>query len=143
MEEGYRTRSMGRENEPARVVPDIEDMVDSSGRLLNQQPAYDRLINAEVQLQLGENMTSAKVKARALDSNGSLVRNYHDNPMMNSIIYEVEFPDGQVKEYSANTIAENMLARVDSNGFTMTLMKGMSTTGETMPQQSQKPTHMS
>jgi hypothetical protein len=113
------------DNEPARVVPDIEDMVDSSGRLLNQQPAYDKLINAEVQLQLGEHMTSAKVKSRALDSNGSVVGNYDDNPMMNSIIYEVEFPDGQVKEYSANTIAENMLTQVDSDGFTMTLMEGI------------------
>ena len=45
--------------------------------------------------------------------------------MLNSVVYEVEFPDGQVKEYSANTIAENMLTQVDSDGFTTTLMDGI------------------
>ena len=45
--------------------------------------------------------------------------------MLNSIIYEVEFPDRQVKEYSANMIAKNMLTQVDSDGFTMTMMAGI------------------
>ena len=45
--------------------------------------------------------------------------------MLNSIVYEVEFPDGQIKWYSANTIAENMLMQVDSDGFTMTIMKSI------------------
>jgi hypothetical protein len=39
----------------ARVVPEIEDTVDANGRLLDQQPTYDRIINAEVHLQLGDN----------------------------------------------------------------------------------------
>ena len=34
--------------------PDIEDSVNHNRWLLNQDPAYDRLLNAEVQLQLGE-----------------------------------------------------------------------------------------
>ena len=52
-------------DEPARTVPDIEDTVDARGYLMNQQHAYDKLINAEVQLQTGDDMTSAKVKKRA------------------------------------------------------------------------------
>jgi hypothetical protein len=119
---------MGRirnEDEPARTVPEIEDTVDSRGHLLNQQPAYDKLINAEVQLQLGDDITSARVSKRATGSDGKTVGTYNDNPILNSIVYEVEFPDGQVKEYSANTIAENMLTQVDSDGFTLTLMEGI------------------
>ena len=50
---------------------------------------------------------------------------YNDNPYLNSLLYEVELPDGQVKEYSANIIAENMLTQVDSDGHTITLMKGI------------------
>jgi hypothetical protein len=50
---------------------------------------------------------------------------YADNPILNSIIYEVEFPDGQMKEYAANTIAENMLTQVDSDGYSTTLMQGI------------------
>ena len=36
------------DDEPARKVEDIEDTVDSTGKLLNQNPAYDRLLNSEV-----------------------------------------------------------------------------------------------
>ena len=32
------------------------------------------------------------------------------------MVYDVEFPDGAVKEYAANVIAENMYAQVDPNG---------------------------
>ena len=39
-----------------------------------------------------------------------------------TIIYVEEFPDGQVKEYAANIIAENMLTQVDSDGMSTTLM---------------------
>ena len=37
---------------------------------------------------------------------------YDNNPYLNSIIYYVEFPDGQVKEFTANIIAENMLTHL-------------------------------
>ena len=40
---------------------EVEDIVDSTGKLINQQPAYDQIINAEVQLQLGEEMVTEKV----------------------------------------------------------------------------------
>ena len=39
----------------------IEDIVDSRGKLINQQPAYDQIINAEVQLQLDEETVTGKV----------------------------------------------------------------------------------
>ena len=45
--------------------------------------------------------------------------------MLNSIIYKVDFEDGHVKEYSANTITENMLTQVGSDGFTPTMMESI------------------
>jgi hypothetical protein len=40
--------------------------------------------------------------------------------------YEVEFPNGDVKEYAANIIAENMLTQVDSDGYySLTMMKAI------------------
>ena len=47
---------------------------------------------------------------------------YDENPFLNSIVYDVEFPDGEVQEYSANLIAENMLSQVDSEGFQTLLL---------------------
>ena len=40
------------------------------------------------------------------------------------MIYKVEFPDEQLKEYAANAIAENMLTQVDSSdGYSLTMME--------------------
>ena len=89
--------------------------MDSNGRLTNQLPTYDHLLNVEVQLQLGEEVMTGKVKCHAQCCGQGL----------NSMTYEVEFLDGQVQEYSANVIAENMLTRVDSEGFSTTLMEGI------------------
>ena len=115
----------GDEDEDPRHVPDIEDTVDANGRLLNEQPAYDRIINAEVHLQLGDNYQKAKVIGRAIGPDGLVAGEYDDNPMLNSIVYDVEFPDGTIREYSANLIAENMLTQVDSDGYSLSLMEGI------------------
>ena len=48
---------------------------------------------------------------------------YHENPILNSIIYDVEFPDGQVKEYAANILAENMLSQVGAKGHQQMLLE--------------------
>jgi hypothetical protein len=41
------------------------------------------------------------------------------------MVYEVEFLDGDVVEYSANAIAENMLTQIDSDGFSAPMMDGL------------------
>jgi hypothetical protein len=63
------------------------------------------------------------VTQRALGPDGRTAGPYDDNPMLNSIIYEVEFPDGQVKEYAVNVITENMLTQVDYDGYSTTILK--------------------
>ena len=103
----------------------MEDIVDINGKLLDQSPAYDKLLNAEVALQLGEKMATGKVTRRAVGPDGTVAGTYDDNPYLNSVVYEIEFPDGQVKEYVANVIAENMLTQVDSKGFAVTMMEGI------------------
>jgi roadblock/LC7 domain-containing protein len=62
----------------------------------------------------------------SLDDEGALTAGtYDDNPMLNLIVYKDEFPDGQVKEYAANIIAENMLTQVDSDGYSTTILKAI------------------
>ena len=104
---------------------EVEHIVDSTGKLINQQPAYDQIINAEVQLQLGEEMVNGKVNQRTIGPDGQVTGTYDNNPFLNSIMYDVEFPDGQVKEYAANIIAENMLTQVDPDGMSTTLMEAI------------------
>ena len=57
--------------------------------------------------------------------NGKTAGVYSDNPLLNSIIYKVEFPNGKIKEYAANVIAENMLTQVDGEGFSTSLIDGI------------------
>ena len=95
--------------------PNHEDILDSMGRILEQQPAFDKIINAEVMIQNGDEMAMGKVARRSLDADGRTTGTYHVNPFLNTITYDVEFPDGQVKEYGANIIAKNMLTQVDSD----------------------------
>ena len=40
-------------------------------------------------------------------------------------MYDVEFPDGEVKENSANVIAENLLSQVDDEVFLLTVFNSI------------------
>ena len=70
-------------------------------------------------------MVNGKVIQRTIGPDGQVTGTYDSNPFLNSIIYDVEFPDGQVKEYAVNIIAENMLTQVDSDGMSTTLMEAI------------------
>eukprot|EP00957_Ditylum_brightwellii_P170173 12954234-Ditylum_brightwellii.AAC.1 len=113
------------DDEIARSLPKMEEPVDANGTLIDQQAASNKIINTEVQLHHQDHITTGKAKRRALGNNGRTAGSYHDNPMLNSTVYEVEFLDREVKEYAANVTAENMLTQVDYEGFTTTVMEGI------------------
>ena len=56
---------------------EVEHIDDSTGKLINQQPAYDQIINAEVQLQLGEEMVTGKVTQRTIGPDEELMTTIH------------------------------------------------------------------
>ena len=37
------------------------------------------------------------------------------------MVYEIEFPDRQIKKYTSNILAENILSQIDSEGFSTVL----------------------
>jgi hypothetical protein len=82
---------------------------------------WDKL--AEIILQQGDKLQRGKVKRRSVDDNGKTIGTYSDNPIMNSIVYEVKFPDGELKEYAANILAENMVCQVDHEGHNIMLLR--------------------
>ena len=86
------------DDEIAITIPDNEDDTDANERLINQQPAYDKIINAEVKIPIGDGISLGKVKQRSLAPDGTTTGEYSEDPFMNSILYEVEFPDKQVRE---------------------------------------------
>jgi hypothetical protein len=70
-------------------------------------------------------MAVGKVTKHALGPDGTVAGTYDENPCLNTMIHEVEFPNGQLKEHAANVIAENMLTQVDSDGHSLTMMEAI------------------
>ena len=68
--------------------------MDSQGALINQLPAYDRLLNAEIMVQAEEGHVFGKATKWVLGPDGKVAGKYDDNSYLNSIIYKVELADG-------------------------------------------------
>ena len=86
---------------------------------------YDHLINAEVLLPHQDQQTQATVLGPTKTSDGEEKGRHSDNPILNTKIYDVMFPDGAVKQYAANVIAENMWAQVDQEGHQYRILEGI------------------
>ena len=111
------------EDEPDPLhITDNNDPVDTNGVALYEIPITDLWINNEVCLPQGEKHSMAKVKGRSKDAEGNIIGSYNDNHFLNTIVYDVEFPDGVVKEYAANIIAENMYTQVDPDGHSHSIL---------------------
>jgi hypothetical protein len=79
--------------EPEADKPEIEDFMPEM---------YDNLINAEVLLSKGDILLPAKVIGRKRDSSGNPIGIANANPILDTRIYNVEFPNGHTKSYAAN-----------------------------------------
>lgn len=56
----------------------------------------DLLIHSEVHLPQGEKIRAGKVIRRSCDENGAITGSYNENPILNTLVYDVEFPVGEV-----------------------------------------------
>ena len=105
---------------------DIEESVNNKGMALNQYPAYNFILNSEVSMKLEEKRRAPGVdQLRANEYDRNMSGRYYENPLLNSLVYEVESPDWYVKEYIANIIAENMSAQVDSEGYYLIMINAI------------------
>lgn len=77
----------------------------------------DTYVNMELALpRSGGEVEFARVTKRLRDKDGLPIGTANDNPILDSHVYEVEFPDGHKAALSANVIAENLFAQVDREG---------------------------
>jgi hypothetical protein len=53
---------------------------------------------------------------RLRDGNGLPIGTANNNPILDTRMYEVEYPDGHKAALAANAIAENMFAQTDMEG---------------------------
>ena len=64
----------------------------------------------------------AHVVRRAVDSNGKAIGQWNANPILNTLVYECEFDDGSIREYSANVIASNIYEEGNADGYSSSLL---------------------
>ena len=83
----------------------------------------DMLMGAEIYLPHGDRNEIAKVMGRKRNSDGLFVGRKHQNPILDSRVFTVRFPDGDERDVSYNTIAEHLFSQVDEEGNQYQLFK--------------------
>ena len=88
--------------------------------------AYDTYLNMEMAIDRGgEHPEWAKVTKRLRDNEGNPIGRAHDNPILDTRMYEVEYKDGHKAALAANIIAENLFAQVDDEGHRHVLFEAI------------------
>jgi hypothetical protein len=77
----------------------------------------DTYVNMELAIPRdSEGPEVARVTKRLRDANGLPIGVANNNPILDTRLYEVEYPDGYRASLTANSIAENMFAQTDMEG---------------------------
>jgi len=103
--------------EPQAAMPEQDSFVDAD--------TYDKFISAQVLLPRGDGFEKGTVTRRKRDSDGNLIGHANSNPILDTRVYEVVFPDGNISEYATNVITENIFAMVDDEGYENALFKAI------------------
>ena len=110
---------------PGEDIDDVisdEDTVNEQGELIFQRPLTGVYLGAEVNLPQGDDLHRGKILRRSVDTKGNEIRVYDENPMLNTCLYDVQSPDGEVQKVGADIIAEHLYSICDENGFSHILL---------------------
>eukprot|EP00978_Attheya_sp_CCMP212_P026550 scaffold87549_cov65-Attheya_sp.AAC.4 len=93
------------------TLPEVDDV----DKELGQSDPY---LTMELGIPRGndDKLEFAKVTKRAKDDEGNPMGKAHDNPLLDSRQYKVQFHNGDTEVLTANIIAENLLSQVDDKG---------------------------
>ena len=92
----------------------VADICNAEGKPIADRSLTDLLIGVEVLLPHGEDGRQlCKVLRRSVDAEGKTTGVFHEDSSLNTLIYDLRFPDGHVEQYAANLIAQNVLEQID------------------------------
>ena len=100
------------------------DPIDGS-RAKHEQPILDQLIGMEVNLPQMDELRRAKIIRKSTGPDGEEYGHGDPNPLLSTLAYDVKFDDGEIKQVSANIIAQHMHSQVDADGHISTLLDGI------------------
>jgi hypothetical protein len=75
----------------------------------------DAYLEAQISLPKADGYKAATVRQRKHDVHGNPIGVANQNPILDTCIYEVQFTNGHVEEYTANVIAENLYAQANKD----------------------------
>eukprot|EP01082_Thalassiosira_pseudonana_P000070 g27.t1 g27 contig1:60384-63019(+) len=99
-------------------TPDINTFPDLKEELpeIPTPEAEDNYVNAEIMLPRGDGFERGRVVKRKRGIDGEVIGRANSNPILDTRLYEVQFPGGEVTELTANVIAQSMYAQCDADG---------------------------
>lgn len=101
---------------PTNDSPDLDVIVDQSDAE-RAADTYHGYIGSEVVVpDAAGNRRMARVIRRVRDSVQQDPEAEHINPILDTSVFEVQFPDGSVDRLTANIIAENLFSQIDEHG---------------------------
>jgi hypothetical protein len=84
---------------------------------------FDQCLTANILTENWGVVERGTVVQRARDQHGELIGIAHNNPLLDTREYEVEYPDGSLDVLTANQIAESLYSRIDAEGHNQLLMQ--------------------
>ena len=85
----------------------------------------NKLMGMEVYLSHGDHTEIAKVLGRKRNAEGNFVRWKHANPILDSHVFVVEFPDGEWKDIGYIILVEHLHSQMDDEGNIYKLFHGI------------------
>ena len=70
-------------------------------------------------------MRAERVIDRTKNQNKKVIGDYNPNPILDTRICDVIFPDGLIQQYAANIIAEHMYSQVEKGGHHYQLLESI------------------
>ena len=96
-------------------VFDNEDIAEADDEF--DPDSFDHYLNMELSIDRGgDHPQFARVTKRLKDHEGKPIGTAHQNPILDTRMYEVKYADGYKQALAANIIAENMFTSVDEGG---------------------------
>ena len=83
---------------------------------------YDEYLNNQVILKSGDRRLKCVVVNQTDDLKNVPISQQSNNSLLETRIYDLRLPDGQIEQHTANTRAECIYSDIDDAGYTFTMM---------------------
>ncbi|CAJ1927017.1 unnamed protein product [Cylindrotheca closterium] len=104
--ERYEDDEMLQHEEPFEEAQSEED----------DQVEFDKYVDVKIRKNENGIDKFGVVRGRKRRADGLMVGSYHEKPVLDTSIYEVEWHDGETESYRANKVIEAMMMNVDDDG---------------------------